>query len=314
MEWDDIEYLTEVTNKLDLCNKTRACVSECSARHLSLILSLFHSSFDDNEEIRTEDVSTGGCSCVYHRVCLCKSIGIVYFTSSDLSLDSSSSATLLRNRFRSEYVHQRWATLSICQRICAHVPNAERILGRSPGTNVGSGTQCDRNVSFSRAEKRITRSFTRTSASVHAVDMSSGINTNQWKASMISKARMILWRSLNLHKRLVSLWSCALGRKCSSWLRFIYRLISVYLDMGAVSMSSEDYRGGFCAISTPFNFDRWIQVHSSLLPFDYKERFSDLLIVYLGAVTQWMSVLLPLIRPLLYNNGGPVISVQVEKT
>lgn len=34
--------------------------------------------------------------------------------------------------------------------------------------------------------------------------------------------------------------------------------------------------------------------------------------VYLNAVTRWMSVLLPKMRPLLYNNGGPIISVQVE--
>jgi len=36
------------------------------------------------------------------------------------------------------------------------------------------------------------------------------------------------------------------------------------------------------------------------------------LIAYLNAVTRWMSVLLPKIRPLLYNNGGSVIAVQVE--
>lgn len=33
---------------------------------------------------------------------------------------------------------------------------------------------------------------------------------------------------------------------------------------------------------------------------------------YLAAVDQWMNVLLPKIRPFLYNNGGPIISVQVE--
>jgi hypothetical protein len=37
-----------------------------------------------------------------------------------------------------------------------------------------------------------------------------------------------------------------------------------------------------------------------------------LVVVYLKAVTRWMSVLLPKMRPLLYNNGGPIISVQVE--
>ena len=33
---------------------------------------------------------------------------------------------------------------------------------------------------------------------------------------------------------------------------------------------------------------------------------------YLDAVDSWMSVVLPKVRPLLYSNGGPVISVQVE--
>ena len=33
---------------------------------------------------------------------------------------------------------------------------------------------------------------------------------------------------------------------------------------------------------------------------------------YLDAVDSWMSVVLPKVRPLLYANGGPVISVQVE--
>ncbi|CAF3406638.1 unnamed protein product [Rotaria socialis] len=40
--------------------------------------------------------------------------------------------------------------------------------------------------------------------------------------------------------------------------------------------------------------------------------FRQMNTVYLKAVTRWMSVLLPQIRPLLYNNGGSVISVQVE--
>jgi hypothetical protein len=39
-----------------------------------------------------------------------------------------------------------------------------------------------------------------------------------------------------------------------------------------------------------------------------------LVLVYLNAVTRWMSVLLPMIRPLLYNNGGSIISVQVTLT
>jgi beta-galactosidase len=33
---------------------------------------------------------------------------------------------------------------------------------------------------------------------------------------------------------------------------------------------------------------------------------------YLSAVDNYMGVLLPKIRPLLYNNGGPIISVQVN--
>ena len=33
---------------------------------------------------------------------------------------------------------------------------------------------------------------------------------------------------------------------------------------------------------------------------------------YITFVDSWMSVLLPLIKPLLYSNGGPIISVQVE--
>ena len=34
--------------------------------------------------------------------------------------------------------------------------------------------------------------------------------------------------------------------------------------------------------------------------------------VYLGYVDRWMSVLLPIVRPYLYANGGPIITVQVE--
>ncbi|UJR28384.1 hypothetical protein I4U23_009625 [Adineta vaga] len=41
-------------------------------------------------------------------------------------------------------------------------------------------------------------------------------------------------------------------------------------------------------------------------------QFRQMNSVYLNAVNQWMSVLLPKIRPLLYNNGGAVISVQIE--
>ena len=186
------------------------------SRDLILILSLFHSSIDDKNKTRTEDVSTGGYSCVYHRVCLCKSIWIIHFKSSDLSLGSSSSATFLWNRFWSKYIHQRWTTLSLRQRIRAHVSNAQSVLGRSTGTNVGCWTQCDRNVSFSVARECIMQSFAPTSVSTRCLDMSFGINTNQWKASIISKTPMIWWRSFNSRKRLVLLWSYVSDRKYRS--------------------------------------------------------------------------------------------------
>ena len=32
----------------------------------------------------------------------------------------------------------------------------------------------------------------------------------------------------------------------------------------------------------------------------------------MNAVNKWFSVLLPKIQPYLYNNGGPIISVQIE--
>ncbi|XP_064477228.1 beta-galactosidase-like [Ornithodoros turicata] len=41
-----------------------------------------------------------------------------------------------------------------------------------------------------------------------------------------------------------------------------------------------------------------------------KYRTSDK--TYIAAVDRWMSVLLPLVKPFLYNNGGPIITVQVE--
>ena len=34
--------------------------------------------------------------------------------------------------------------------------------------------------------------------------------------------------------------------------------------------------------------------------------------VYMSAVDKWMGVLLPKIKPLLYANGGPIITVQVN--
>lgn len=38
----------------------------------------------------------------------------------------------------------------------------------------------------------------------------------------------------------------------------------------------------------------------------------SLFIAYIAAVDRWMGVLLPKIKPLIYSNGGPVISVQVR--
>ncbi len=32
----------------------------------------------------------------------------------------------------------------------------------------------------------------------------------------------------------------------------------------------------------------------------------------MNAVNKWFSVLLPKIKPYLYNDGGPIISVQIE--
>lgn len=39
--------------------------------------------------------------------------------------------------------------------------------------------------------------------------------------------------------------------------------------------------------------------------------YISIVIVYLKYVKDWYSVLLPKMRPLLYVNGGPIISVQV---
>ena len=38
---------------------------------------------------------------------------------------------------------------------------------------------------------------------------------------------------------------------------------------------------------------------------------STLSLAYLSAVTSWMNVLLPKLKPYLYANGGPIITVQV---
>ena len=36
-----------------------------------------------------------------------------------------------------------------------------------------------------------------------------------------------------------------------------------------------------------------------------------MLSVYIAAVEKWLSVLMPKVKPLLYQNGGPIIAVQV---
>ncbi|XP_032218849.2 beta-galactosidase isoform X2 [Nematostella vectensis] len=53
-------------------------------------------------------------------------------------------------------------------------------------------------------------------------------------------------------------------------------------------------------------FPPWLLKNTSIVLRSSKDQ------VYMDAVDKWMGVLLPKIRPLLYNNGGPVITVQVE--
>lgn len=72
-----------------------------------------------------------------------------------------------------------------------------------------------------------------------------------------------------------------------------------------------DFHGGFYAIPVISNSDK-----SILVRYIYQNRTLNaelwfIFVVYLNAVTRWMSVLLTMMRPLLYNNGGPIISVQV---
>ncbi len=83
--------------------------------------------------------------------------------------------------------------------------------------------------------------------------------------------------------------------------------------MDVVNMNLVDFHGGFYVILVISSFDRQILVkfvHHRMAA-DTKMFFLFLFTVYLDAVTRWMSVLLPKMRPLLYNNGGPIISVQV---
>jgi hypothetical protein len=75
-------------------------------------------------------------------------------------------------------------------------------------------------------------------------------------------------------------------------------------------MNLVDFLGGFYVILPASNFDRRIMVvfvHHRIASIF----FFFLCLVYLTAVTRWMSVLLPKMRPLLYSNGGPIITVQV---
>ena len=53
-------------------------------------------------------------------------------------------------------------------------------------------------------------------------------------------------------------------------------------------------------------FPGWLLKNTSIVLRSLKDQ------QYISAVKSWMSVLLPLLRPLLYANGGPIISVQVE--
>lgn len=76
-------------------------------------------------------------------------------------------------------------------------------------------------------------------------------------------------------------------------------------------MSLVDFHGGFSVTQVWSNSDRWI-----LVGYTHENSLCDIgllfiLAVYLNAVTRWMGVLLTMMRPLLYNNGGPIISVQV---
>jgi beta-galactosidase GanA len=49
----------------------------------------------------------------------------------------------------------------------------------------------------------------------------------------------------------------------------------------------------------------WLNKHQKM-----ELRTTD--VEYLGAVRKYFDVLLPIVRPLLYQNGGPVLMVQVE--
>ncbi len=93
--------------------------------------------------------------------------------------------------------------------------------------------------------------------------------------------------------------------------------IFVSTDIYAVNMSSVDFHGGFYVIQVVSNFERQVQVNFAHWRAVCKTKnvfslYFFFVIVYLKAVTRWMSVLLPKMRPLLYNNGGPIISVQVR--
>ncbi|KAK3752402.1 hypothetical protein QZH41_008606, partial [Actinostola sp. cb2023] len=53
-------------------------------------------------------------------------------------------------------------------------------------------------------------------------------------------------------------------------------------------------------------FPGWLLKDTSMILRSSKDQ------AYINAVDKWMGVLLPLVKPLLYANGGPIISVQVE--
>lgn len=87
-----------------------------------------------------------------------------------------------------------------------------------------------------------------------------------------------------------------------------------FKDMDVVNMNLVGFLGGCYVIPIIYNFDKIILVKFMNIRIQLANYYCcslSIFIDYLNAVTRWMSVLLSQIRPLLYNNGGPIISVQV---
>ena len=53
------------------------------------------------------------------------------------------------------------------------------------------------------------------------------------------------------------------------------------------------------------------QLNRVILDCLYFSALQTFFLAYLSAVTSWMNVLLPKLKPFLYANGGPIIAVQV---